>query len=118
MSGVNWMRENFASIAALQAPHHHRLAQARHAFEQHVAAGEQRGHDAVDDVGLADHHLVDARFDVRINRAEARGGLARFTGANRAHRDPLGGDGGAGVFPRACRKYCSTNDNIHGCSSG
>ncbi len=40
-SGVNWMRWKLASMAPGQGAHRQRLGQARHALEQHVAAGEQ-----------------------------------------------------------------------------
>ena len=42
-----------------QRPHQQRLAQAGHAFEQHVAAGDQGGQRALDDLLLADDHLAD-----------------------------------------------------------
>ena len=42
-----------------QRPDQQRLAQAGHAFEQHVAAGDQGGQRAVDDLLVADDHLAD-----------------------------------------------------------
>src|SRR5438874_1320921 len=39
--------------------HDERLADARHALDQHVAAGEERGQDDVDGVLVAHHHPAD-----------------------------------------------------------
>ena len=58
-SGVNWIRENVSSSAFRQRPDQQRLAQPGHAFEQHVAAGEQADQHVVDDVAVADDHLPD-----------------------------------------------------------
>ena len=58
-SGVNWMREKVRSHRVGQRAHQQRLAQAGHAFEQHVAAGEQRGDHALDDRLVADDDLAD-----------------------------------------------------------
>ena len=44
---------------ARQRAHQQRLAEAGHAFEQHVPAGEQRGQRLLDDVVLAHDRLVD-----------------------------------------------------------
>ena len=48
-SGVNWMRENWRLERLGQRAHEHRLAEAGHAFEQRVAAGEHAREHAVDD---------------------------------------------------------------------
>ena len=45
-----------------------RLAQPGHAFEQRVAAGEQAGQHAVDDLVVADDHLADLRLQALIPR--------------------------------------------------
>ena len=42
-----------------QGPDQERLAQPRHAFQQRMAADEQAGQDAVDDLVVADDHLGD-----------------------------------------------------------
>ena len=39
-SGVNWMRWKLQVQRAGERAHEQRLAEARHAFEQHVAAGD------------------------------------------------------------------------------
>ena len=53
--------------------HQQRLAQAGHAFEQGVAADEQAGQDAVDDVGVADDDLADLAVDPAVGLAELAG---------------------------------------------
>ena len=58
-SGVNWIRENDRSSASASARTMRRLAQARHALEQHVAAGQQRGHEPVHDGLLPDDAPAD-----------------------------------------------------------
>ena len=57
---------------ARERAHEQRLAEARHAFEQHVPAGQERGQRLLDHVVLADDHLV----DLVAKRADdpARGG--------------------------------------------
>ena len=63
-SGVNWMRQKAGRDALGQGLADQRLADARHVFEQHVVAGQQR-HDAQPhDVGLAEHDLADVRFEL------------------------------------------------------
>ncbi len=47
-----------ATEAARQGTHQKRLAQSGDTFDQHVATGDQRGQNAVDDLVLADHRLV------------------------------------------------------------
>ena len=58
-SGVNWMRWNLARSAVGDRLDRQRLGEAGHAFEQHVAAGEQADEDALDHVALADDDLAD-----------------------------------------------------------
>ncbi len=53
------MREYFKLHGAREGAQQGGLAQARHAFQQHVAAGEQTDQDAFDDVVLADDDLGD-----------------------------------------------------------
>ena len=75
-SGVNWMRLNLQVEHLAERAHQQRLAQAGHAFEQRVAADEQAGQDAVDDVGVADDDLADLRLTwQRKPLAELRGSL-------------------------------------------
>ncbi|MNP12567.1 hypothetical protein D3C76_1048040 [compost metagenome] len=47
-----------AAETAGQRPDQQRLAQARHTFEQYVAAGKQRGQHVVDDRVLSDHGFL------------------------------------------------------------
>ena len=56
-----------------------RLAQAGHAFEQGVAADEQAGQHAVDDVVVADDHLA----DLGLGPARRRGGIPRPAACHR-----------------------------------
>ena len=76
-----------------QRAHQQRLAQAGHAFDQHVAAGEQRDQDLVEHLGLADEGLGDL---------VAHGGGAlrqRFAG----DRDPvMRSDGARSAAWRRC----------------
>ena len=51
---MNWMRRKVADDRLRQGLHRQRLGQAGHAFEQHVAAGEQADQQPVDQVALAD----------------------------------------------------------------
>ena len=51
------MRPKRAGDGARQRAHEQRLAQAGHAFDQHVAAGEQRAQHRVDHVALPDQRL-------------------------------------------------------------
>ncbi len=62
-SGVNWMRLNVVCDRLGERAHGERLREARHALEQHVAAGEQRDEQALDHVVLADHAPRDLRED-------------------------------------------------------
>ena len=73
-SGVNWMREKLQVERLGQRAHQQRLAQARHAFEQAVAADEQAGEHAVDDVVVADDHAA----ELLANGLVARGELGRL----------------------------------------
>ncbi len=60
---MNWMREYLQVQHARQRAQQRGLAQAGHAFEQHVAAGEQADEHAVDDVLLPDDDLGDLTAD-------------------------------------------------------
>ena len=71
------MRLKFRSSASAERAHQQRLAQAGHALEQHVAAGEQAAEDAVDDVLLADDDLTDL---ARISPASCRNSSGSSTG--------------------------------------
>ncbi len=69
-----------------QRPHQQRLAQAGHAFQQRVAADEQAGQDAVDDLVVADDHLGDLALHPFVGRAKLLGaGFHRF-GVDGGHR--------------------------------
>ena len=59
MSGVNWMRWKLVEIAARERLERERLREARHAFEQDVAAREQRDDQTIDEGMLADEHAPD-----------------------------------------------------------
>ncbi len=62
-----------------ERPHQQRLAQARHAFQQRMAADEQAGQDAVDDLVVADDDLADLGLHAFVGRAELLGaGFHRF----------------------------------------
>ena len=66
-----------------QRAHQKRLAQTRHAFQQRMAADEQAGQDAMDDLVVADDHLGDLRLDLFIRGAEFIGaGFHRFWGGH------------------------------------
>ena len=69
-SGVNWMRLNFRFSACGQRADQGGLAQAGHAFEQRVAADEQAGEHAVDDLLVADDRLGDLRLHGAVVAAE------------------------------------------------
>ena len=75
MSGVNWRRENLTLRQCGQRLHRERLGQAGHAFEQHVAVGQQADDQPLDQVGLADDDL--AHF-VKQRAHERAGFLHRF----------------------------------------
>ena len=57
-SGVNWMRWKLQVQRLGERAHEQRLAQARHAFEQHVAAGDHGDDRMLDDLLLADDDLA------------------------------------------------------------
>ena len=63
-SGVNWMREYLSCKARGQSAQKRSLAEARHAFQEHMAAGQHADEDAVDDVLLAHDYLGDLGPDV------------------------------------------------------
>ena len=87
-------------------PHEHRLAQARDAFEQHVAVREQPGERLAHELALADDDAADLAFD-RLGalgeglRREALGG--GIEGGRRVHGCLRFGAGVA-----ACRAHCRT----------
>ena len=56
-SGVNWMRLNDRFERAAERADHQRLGQARHAFQQAMAAAEQRDQQLLDHLVLADDDL-------------------------------------------------------------
>ena len=58
-SGVNWMRSNCTPSAVPRRLDEQRLGEAGHALEEHVAVGEQRDEQALDDGVLADDGLAD-----------------------------------------------------------
>ena len=53
-----------------QGPHQQRLAQTGDAFQQGMAADEQAGQDAVDDIGVPDDDLADFLEDLLVFLAE------------------------------------------------
>ena len=58
-SGVNWMRLNDDVEDLRDRADHERLGQTGHADQQAMAAGEDRGQDLLDHVGLADDHAAE-----------------------------------------------------------
>ena len=72
-SGVNWMRLKLQVERLGQRAHQQRLAQARHAFQQAVAADEQAGEHAVHDVVVADDHAADLLADRLVAADELLG---------------------------------------------
>ena len=75
MSGVNCRRENFTFRQCGQRFDGERLGQARHAFEQDVAVGEQADDQPLDQIVLADDDLADF---VEERPHEGAGFLHRF----------------------------------------
>ena len=69
-SGVNCTRLNFRSNAVGDGAHQQRLAEAGDALQEHVAAGDQGGQRALDDVVLADDDLADLVAEPAEVRAE------------------------------------------------
>ncbi len=67
-SGVNCTRENVQVERLRDRLHEQRLGEAGDADEEHVAAGEQRRDEIVDDLVLADDAAPDL-FDQRRARA-------------------------------------------------
>ena len=55
---MNCMRANLRVDGVAERAHGERLGEPRHAFEQHVTAGEQADQDALDHVRLADDDLA------------------------------------------------------------
>ena len=64
-SGVNCTRRNVELERLPERAHEQRLAQARHAFEQAVAAGEQADEQLLDDGFLPDDDASDRRAHLR-----------------------------------------------------
>ena len=58
-SGVNWMRWNCAWMAAASVRTDKVLARPGHAFQQHVAVGQQADQQPVHQMFLADDDLAD-----------------------------------------------------------
>ena len=106
-SGVNWMRENSRCSASAQGLHQQRLAQARHAFQQHVTGREQAGEYAVDQVVMTDDAPLDLA-PAAHPAARARAGQARLVAHGASSR--ADGCSGAGRAPwLRFRKYRRTN---------
>ena len=59
MSGVNCRRENLTFMHVRQRFDRERLGQAGHAFEQHVAVGQQADDQPLDQIFLADDDLAE-----------------------------------------------------------
>ena len=57
-SGVNWMRRNVPRIDLRERLDGQRLREPRHAFDQQVALREHRHQHALEEVVLADDHLL------------------------------------------------------------
>ena len=72
-SGVNWMRLKSRSSASARVRTRSVLPRPGHAFEQGVAADEQAGQHAVDDLVVADDHLADLGLHLVVSRAEVLG---------------------------------------------
>ena len=64
-SGVNWMRLNFSDSACGQRRIRAVLPEPGDAFQQGMAADEQAGEHAVDDLLVADDRLGDLRLHAR-----------------------------------------------------
>ena len=79
-SGVNWMRENDRSSASASVRTSSVLPRPGHAFQQHVAAREQRRGDRARDLRLPDHaprDLGQQAIDVGAESRRRLGGGAR-----------------------------------------
>ena len=63
-SGVNWMRLKASDSDLRQRGDHQRLGQAGHAFQDAVAAAEQRDEQLLDDLVLADDDAAELALDV------------------------------------------------------
>ena len=84
-SGVNWIRLKSSEQRVGQGPDQQGLAQPRDPFQQRMAADEQAGQDAVDDVVVADDHLGDLGLDAGIGVAELGGPGFHRGGVGGAH---------------------------------
>ena len=67
---MNWMRWNSRADRLGQALDDHRLGQARHALDEHVAPGQQRDDQPLEQPVLADQELLDLVDDV-LHRGRA-----------------------------------------------
>ena len=94
-SGVNWIALELQVQRLGQRPDQQRLAQPRHAFEQHMAAGDQGGKGIIHDIAEPDNDLADLaaqRLEVRAELVEL---LFHLVGRLRfAHARLLGSDPG------------------------
>ena len=70
-SGVNWMRLNVSDKRPRQRADHQRLRQAGHAFQQAMAAAEQRDQHLLDHVVLADDHAGELLLELLAWRRES-----------------------------------------------
>ena len=81
-SGVNWMRLKSRSSASASVRTSSVLPRPGTPFEQRVAADEQAGQHAVDDLVVADDHLADLGLDPAVGLAELVGaGFHRVAGS-------------------------------------
>ena len=84
-SGVNWIRLNWMSRMRARVLTIKRLGQPRHADQQAVAAGKDRGEHLLDHVGLADDDLLQLFLHqpamlAELLQARRRGfGVSRWT---------------------------------------
>ena len=76
MSGVNCTRACAEGERAGERAHEQRLAEARHALDEHVPRRHERDEHLLDDRGLADHRLLDRRAkQVEASRGVQHPGL-------------------------------------------
>ena len=89
MSGVNCARRNGEPDRAGGRVREQRLRDAGHAFEQHVAAGEERDEQAVDGLLLAEHDLRHLGLNAIAERGH-RSRLALRSSADASLPSPSG----------------------------
>ena len=106
-SGVNWMRLNSPPIDVGERLDGHRLGEAGHAFDEQVAARQQRDDQPLEQVVLADDDLLDLVEHALHRRGAVAvlvrgvvvhsrlGPLALSTAAGRRRRRDVDGDGEA-----------------------